>query len=306
MIPRTLGLAISQVNLVVINIIASTLAVGSIAVFNFANNLQSFPLGIFGVSFAIAAFPILSSAVAAGDRQKFVDNFSVVTRQILFFIIPLSAVLLVLRAQIVRVTLGAGQFDWADTILTADTLALFCLSMFAQSLTQLLARGFFAWRDTLTPFLIGLASAVVNIFLALYLAHQNYLFFTLNINGVSGLALAFSLSSILQMALLWVFLRIKLHSLDEGRILLSVFKISVATLAMGLVIQTLKYFLEPYTGTETFLGILAQGAIAGLGGLLIFILVSLILKSEEMALFISSLQRRFLRKETVPGLEEEL
>ena len=60
MIPRTMSLAISQVNLLVITAIASGLAAGSLTIFNFANNLQSFPVGIFGISFAIAAFPLLS------------------------------------------------------------------------------------------------------------------------------------------------------------------------------------------------------------------------------------------------------
>ena len=60
MVPRTLSLAISQINLVVITIIASTLSSGSLAVFNFANNLQCFPIGILGISFAIAAFAVLA------------------------------------------------------------------------------------------------------------------------------------------------------------------------------------------------------------------------------------------------------
>jgi putative peptidoglycan lipid II flippase len=301
-----LGLAVTQVNLLVINIIASTLTVGSIAVFNLANNLQSFPTGIFSLSFAIAAFPALSAYLAAGERGKFVETFSQTTRQILFFIIPLSVIFLVLRAQIVRIILGAGNFDWNDTILTADTLALFCLSLFAQGLIPLLARGFYALQNTVTPFLVGLVSAVVNVVLALYLSHQHFDFFTLEISGVSGLALAFSLSSLLNLVLLWVFLKIKVGYLDEARIIWSVIKISVATVAMGFIIQSLKYLVEPYTGTITFLGIFSQTAVAAVGGLVVFVVISLLLKSEEMMTFIASLRRRLLRKETVPELEEEI
>ncbi|MFA5076477.1 MAG: murein biosynthesis integral membrane protein MurJ [Patescibacteria group bacterium] len=297
MIPRTLGLAISQVNLLVINIIGSTLLTGSIAIFNLANNLQSFPLGVFGISFAIAAFPTLSTFIASGDKDNFVKSFSQTVRQILFFIIPLSVMFLVLRAQIVRVILGAGYFDWEDTILTADALALFSISLFAQSLIPLLARGFYALHNTLIPFVTGLVGAVVNIVLALSLA---------KVYGVAGLALAFSVSSIINMALLWIFLRFKVGRLDEANIIWSVAKISVATIAMALVIQFLKYFVEPFTGTRTFLGILAQGGLAAFGGLIVFVLVSLLLKSEEMLLFITSLRRRFFRKEEVPKLEEEL
>ncbi|MBU4375706.1 murein biosynthesis integral membrane protein MurJ, partial [Patescibacteria group bacterium] len=86
MIPRTMSLAISQINLLVITAVASTLSAGSLAVFNFANNLQSFPVGIFGISFAIAAFPTLSAL--SFDKKKLIKNFSNTFRQILFFIIP--------------------------------------------------------------------------------------------------------------------------------------------------------------------------------------------------------------------------
>jgi len=288
MVPRTLGLAISQVNLLVINIIASTLAVGSIAVFNLANNLQSFPLGVFGISFAIAAFPTLSSAMARDDEAGFVKSFSATTRQILFFILPLSVLFLVLRAQIVRSVLGAGVFSWNDTILTADTLAFFTVSLFAQALSALLARGFFSRHDSLTPFICGLVSAGVNISLALYLAPSM---------GVAGLALAFSVSSIINMALLWIFLRLKITGgLDEKNIIWSAFKISLATVGLGLTAQAMKYLVEPWLGTDTFVGIAGQGAIAGICGLAVFVGLSLLLRSQEMILFIESFRRKFLRQ----------
>ncbi|MCK5357856.1 MAG: murein biosynthesis integral membrane protein MurJ, partial [Elusimicrobiales bacterium] len=179
MIPRTMSLAISQINLLVITIIASTLASGSIAVFNFANNLQSFPIGIFGISFAVAAFPTISAI--AFDKPKLINNFSKVIRQILFFIVPATVLLLTLRAQIIRVILGTGQFNWEDTLLTIHTLGFFTLSLFAQASIPLLARVFYARHNSLTPFYIGLSSALVNLILSLVLVR---------ILGVAGLALA--------------------------------------------------------------------------------------------------------------------
>ncbi len=129
MVPRTLTLGISQINLLVITIIASTLAGGSITVFNFANNLHFFPVGVFGISFAIAAFPSLSGV--AFNRPKLIANFSSTVRQILFFVVPSTVFLLTLRAQIVRVVLGAGKFDWEDTVLTIHTLSFFAIGLFA-------------------------------------------------------------------------------------------------------------------------------------------------------------------------------
>lgn len=68
MLPRAIGLAGQQINLIIITAIASTLTVGSIAVFNFANNIQGFPVGVIGLSFAIAAFPSLSKSWA--EKRK--------------------------------------------------------------------------------------------------------------------------------------------------------------------------------------------------------------------------------------------
>ncbi|MFH1366599.1 MAG: murein biosynthesis integral membrane protein MurJ, partial [Patescibacteria group bacterium] len=87
-LPRTFGLAVGQINQLVITIVASFLAAGSLAVFNLANNLQSFPINVFGVSLAIAAFPLMSEAFASRSTEKFVVQFSVTLRRVLFLIIP--------------------------------------------------------------------------------------------------------------------------------------------------------------------------------------------------------------------------
>ena len=296
MIPRTLTLAINQLNLVVITIIASTLAAGSLAVFNLANNLQTFPVGIFGISFAIAAFPTLSALAIKDNKKEFIHSFSNTSREILFFIIPASALLLVLRAQIVRVILGSGNFTWEDTILTIDTLAMFTFSLFAQALIPLLIRGFYAFHNSLTPFILGLISSLLNIILSLILI-KPFSFFNSNFNlGVSGLALAFSISTILNFILLWIGLRIKTGTLDEKQIIWSIFKISIATLAMAIITQFMKFGIEPYFGTRTFIGIFLQGLIAGLVGIAVFIVVGLALKSQEMITFVNSLRRRMFKE----------
>jgi len=273
MIPRTLGLAVSQINLVVMTVIASTLVPGSLAVFNLANNLQYFPVGIIGISFAVAAFPLLGEFAAAGKKEEMVKSFSHTTRQILFFIVPASVLLLVLRAQIVRVIFGSGSFDWEDTILTADTLAYFVVSLFAQALIPLLARFFYAMQDTKTPFVIGLVSAGVNVLAAVFLVKPW---------GVAGLAMAFSLASVINFCLLWIFLRIKFGPLDEANILKSTFRISVAAIAMAFVMQIMKSILAPRVDMQTFLGVFGQGLGAGSIGLLIFAAAALVLGSREM------------------------
>lgn len=292
MIPRTLGLAIAQINLIVITIIASTLESGSITVFNFANNLQFFAVGFFGISFAIAAFPTLSEFAGHKKNKKFIKTFSSTTRQILFFIIPMTVIFITLRAQIVRIVLGSGSFDWNDTILTFQTLGFFSISLFAQSLIPLLARSFFAFQNTVTPFVIGLMSALVNVILCYMLAPHF---------GVAGLALAFSISSIINLILLWVSLRFKLGDLDDLKIIVAVGKISAAALVMGIVMQGMKYIMGPVTGTSTLLGLLGQTLAALVVGGAAFTIVGLLFNSQELNTFLQVLKRKVLRKKFTPS-----
>lgn len=285
MLPRTLGLATTQLNLIAITMLASTIGVGSVAVFNLANNIQHFPIGIIGISFAIAAFPTLSALAGDNKINDLIANLTHTIRQIIFFIIPLTIIFLLLRAQIVRVLLGSGKFAWSDTILTANTLAFFALSLLAQSLIPLLIRAFFALKDTWTPFLIGFIGSLINIIVGLYLKEKL---------GISGLALAFSFSMTIQVALLWFMLRQKIGSLNESQMLQSFNKISIAALAMAIFIQLIKTPLASMVDMTKLWGIMTQGAVAGFAGLVIYAVICKLLNLEEMNQFQSSLKRKFV------------
>lgn len=288
-IPRALGLASQQINLMIMTTLASTLTIGSVAVFHLANHLQSFPIGIVGLSVAMAAFPSLAAAVAQKDTTGLVAHLSQSIRMVLFVIIPTTILFLLLRAQIVRVVFGSGSFDWEDTILTADTLAFFALSLFAQSLIPLLARASYALKNTWVPLLISVISVAVNIALAILFKRH------VNIPGVPGLALAFSLAMILQCTLLWVWLRIRIGSLDEFRTLRTVYKMSVAAILMAPSVQLLKIPLAAVVDMTRFWGIFTQGLGSGLAGLFIYGVACYLLRVEELDIFLASLKRRWLK-----------
>jgi len=279
MIPRTLSLAITQIDLLVTTIIASGLAAGSLTVFNLANNLQSFPIGIFGVSFAIAAFPVLSQH--AFNKEKLEASFSSTLRQILFFVIPATVFLITLRAQIIRVLLGAGAFSWQDTILTMNTLALFSISLFAQASIPLLVRVFYARHDSKTPFYLGMFTVAVDIILCLALSRKM---------GVVGLALAFSISNILNFLLLWTWLQIKVGSLGITKIVRSAIKFVVAATGAGITIQLMKIIVLPFIDMTRFSGVFIQLLAAAIAGGLIYLLLCYLLGSEELTTFINSLK----------------
>jgi len=311
MIPRTLTLIVTQVNFLVITIIASTLAAGSLAIFNLSNNLQNFPLGVFGVSLGVAALPILSALSAEKKSKDFVAAVSATFRQILFFILPISALLYVLRAQIVRVILGSGSFNWYDTRLTAACLGIFCLGLFAQGAFPLIIRAFYALHNTKTPFYIGVFSMAINVlallfFRWLYGFDNWYVFFTtaiLHLDDLKGLVdfrvlalpSAITIASVFELGLLMIYLRQKIGCLDGRKIINSISRITFASLGGGLLCYFTLQLVEKFLATETFIGIFLQGLLAGLLGLLGYWLFSIILRSEEMAVFIASLRKKLLR-----------
>lgn len=259
MVPRSLAMGVNQVSLLVVTIFASTLASGSLAVFTLANNIQSVPLGLFGVAFSLAVFPSFSLAIAEKKEKDFFIILSQTARRILFFVLPVSIFMIIFRAQFVRVILGAGHFDWEDTIMTFEVLKFLAISLFAQSLIPLFSRAFFALQNTKTPLYISLVSAAMYImFIPILLPWY----------GIFGLAMAFSASSILNLVLLYFFLRKKMSFWNDGELLSPIINIFLAALAAGAVAQVSKSIFALSTNElDTFAEVFLQLAVGlAIGG----------------------------------------
>lgn len=162
-IPRTLTLSASQLELIFITSYATLLTAGSISIFSLAINLQSVPYAIVGVSYVLAAFPVLSHFFVSGQKNEFLEHVQVATRHILFWSLPITALFIILRAQIVRVILGSGSFNWNDTRLTAASVALFVTSLAAQSMELLFIRSYYAAGRTVKPLFINVFSSILTI-----------------------------------------------------------------------------------------------------------------------------------------------
>lgn len=231
--PRTIGLAITQLNLLVLLAMASSLADGSVSVLSFANNVQSVPLGLIGISFAVAALPALAESVAKKDRTQTTELVMRITRQVLFLIIPLAAWLILLRAQTVRLLLGQGAFDWDDTRQTALLVGWFALSLPAQALIPLFARVWYAYQNARIPLMVGIVGEGVNIVSALIL--RKYF-------GVAGLAMAFSLAAFVQVIGLRVLL-VRYKMIDKSPVWAEVWKLLLG-LSVSLVVgYAVKYLI---------------------------------------------------------------
>ncbi|MFA5967265.1 MAG: murein biosynthesis integral membrane protein MurJ [Patescibacteria group bacterium] len=253
MIPRTLGIAAQQISVLVNTIIASTLAVGSITVLNFGDNLASLPVSIFGVSFGVAAFPYLAEKYTLRKIDEFKQDVINTLRQILFFIIPTMMLYWLLRAQIVRLVLGAGQFGWEDTRFTISVVAFFVFGMWAQAIITVLARSFYAMQDTKTPFFTSLLALMINVASA---------FVFIRYYQVVGLAMAISLSSITNALILFWLLQKKLGGLSLLGLSRMLGQVILGSLIMGAMgygaLQAMSWIID----THTFAGLLVQAVVA--------------------------------------------
>jgi len=283
MLPRCFGLAVSQLNFVVTTLIASTITIGAVAIYSLAFNLFNVPVGIFGISLAISIFPVLSKSFAIGDKKVFVSQLSKTISRILYLIIPITAIYLALRTQIVRLILGAGVFSWRDTVLTANALGFFAISLLAQSLIPLFSKAFYATHDTLTPVKIAIVSFVVNIIGCLILG---------SLIGIGGLALAFSLASFINLILLYYFFHKKTLALPNKNIGGSFLRAIALSLIMLIVVQLSKGLVGSMVNMQTFIGVSTQTIVAGTVGLLFYFALSLLLHFPEIEIITQFLKRK--------------
>jgi len=281
--PRIGSLILYQINLWVFTAVASLLAIGSITVFNTAYNIFYFPLSIFALSFAIAALPELSEKAQKKDKAGFVRIFSLTVRQILFLILPVSALFMVLRFQVVGVLFQSGKFSQASVLLTSQTLFYFCLGLFSEGLILLLLRGFFAWEDTITPLVLAFLGETSRILIGWLFAKRL---------GAAGLGLGFSLGGLFFLILLFVFLRKKTGFLDFKNILTTSAKMLLASVLAGFAVFFSLRFLVNFISGAAASGIFIQGFSAGLIGIAVYLFFAWLFRIKELKIFFRSLCRR--------------
>ncbi len=305
-LPRAFALSLGQFAFFGLLSFAATLPAGSIAVFMFAYNLQSVPLSVIGASYATAAFPLLSEAHARGATVVFISHAALAVRQIFFWSLPALALVIVLRAHIVRTALGSGSFDWTDTRLTAAALALFSLSLASQGVSILLIRAWYAAGRTFVPVLVSAITAGMTLLLGfVYLRIvQNadiaiFLEALLRIDNLVGtdvvvLAFAFSVASIMGAFLLVV--SIEWHF---GNFLAQIKRSFWESLTAAFTAGALAYLTLQVIGDITLLSTLAsvfiKALVAGGAGICAAALVYYLLHSREYAENALAVRRRIWR-----------
>ncbi|MFH1886847.1 MAG: murein biosynthesis integral membrane protein MurJ [Pseudomonadota bacterium] len=225
--PAVFGAAVYQVNIVVGTLLASLLPGGSVSFLYYADRVVQFPLGVFGIALATATLPSLSRQAAKGDMEGLADSFSFSMRLVFFITLPAAVGLIVLREPIVALLFQRGAFNPEATRMTADALLYYAMGLWAFSAVRIVVAVYYSLQDTWTPVRAAMISLLANAVLALALMGPM-------LHG--GLALATTLASILNLAILMGLLRRRLGTMQGRVILASVSRSLAASAVMGLAI----------------------------------------------------------------------
>jgi putative peptidoglycan lipid II flippase len=273
MIPRSLGIIANQVFLLGITVIATMLQEGSLAVFNFANDIQNLPQTVFALSFAIAAFPTLSRFNAEKKKTDFTKTSLRTLSQIFFFLIPIAIWFIIFREPIIRLLLGYGKFDWSSTVKTIQVFSILSLGMIFQGVNAFLLRIFFAKKDALKPFI----ASVIAYSLGFVLCYKLGLVF-----GVQGLALAVMVTYLFYFFILSFLLKSEFSPFLLREFYVSLMKIIGVSLISGLIAYLSFSFFQGYFPVEKVINLVLSAAISFIISLAAFVVMCLKFKIKEI------------------------
>jgi len=247
--PRILSVVIANVLYTINNSLAILISTPSVIFLKFASQLQFFPVNLFGISIASAALPTLSlesedgeDSKSAGGKhkdhyEKFKQTFLTSFLQMMYLVVPAGVMMLVLRVPLVRLVYGVENFPWEATLETAKTLGFFSLSVFAQSAVYLITRAFYSLKDTVTPVKVSLVTIVVNVLLSLLFIYSFKW-------GVWSVALSFSITSILDMSVMFWLLTKKVGGFELGKLFSPFAKIALSGASMALSLYVFMKLLD--------------------------------------------------------------
>lgn len=280
LLPRALGAAVYQLNVLVDTILASfhwIVGAGGIAALYYSNRLIQLPTAIFGIALATAILPTLSGHFVQKDIDKFKHTISFSLKALFFIMIPAAVGIMVLGEDMVRILFQRGEFTEYSTVITNRALFFYSFGLFSYAGIKIMVFSFYSMQDTITPVKTAAAALVINIILNLALMYPL---------KIGGLALATSIAGIFNFSALLYALKKKIGSFEGKEIFVFAVKSLVSAVLMGVAL---------YSGLNYLYGILSgKGFSASLAYLLFYIFIGVfiycvglyILRVKELGKFI--------------------
>ncbi len=287
-IPRIFGVAIVQLNFIVNTIIALSLPAGSASALVLAFSLMLMPEMAIAQSIAIAALPSFSAQVAEGKQAEMRSSLAAVLRGVLLLSIPAAVGLILLRVPLVSALYQrGGVFTAASTAMVAWALLWYSLGLVSHSLVEITSRAFYALHDTRTPVIVGAVAMTLNLVFSFLFTDM---FQRADWMPLGGLALANTLATTIEMAVLLFLMRRRLHGLHSKTILNAAGKAGIAALGMALAL----YFWLGYSRIFSDWLILLGGLVIGV---LIYAILVWLLRVGEFQAVIRALRLRLSKKD---------
>ena len=287
-LPLLLINGVNTINQIVDKTIASSLQIGAIAVLNFAQKIYLIPLGLLIIPLVTAVYPTFSALALDKEKKNiYAKNLRQYISLSWYFIIPIIFTLIILARPIIRFFFQRGAFDAQATILTAQTMAVYSIGLFAYTANLFLSKVFFSFKNTTTPLLISVITVAVNIICSLILS---------KLFGVAGIALATIFASLTCFSLYIFALRRYFHHFNFKFLLYKTLKF----LLISLPIIVTSFLLKPFLASATSFLNLSINLLLTTGILVfIYLLLSYLLDLEEFKIIFDYLKKRVFKKETI-------
>ncbi len=266
MIPRAVAIIAAQINIFLFTVVGIQIQEGGVAAFNFARNIQSVAVTLFGMAFATAIFPYLSSAVSKGDKDSFTAQIQKTIQRILFFTIPSMVGIILLSNNAINLILGGGEFQQASVNQTAIILFYFAVSIPLESLSHILSRAFYALKDTVTPMYIYIGSTIITATCTIFIAPKY---------GIQWFSIGFTLGYFFYVIANSILLAKHLQNFEKKKFILSLTKTSIASALMTVGILIIKPLVNVLPTKLADLSLITTGAI-------VFFIISYLMKCEEI------------------------
>ncbi len=282
-IPRIIAIGSEQFVRFFFTYLGSFIFTGSIIIFSYAENFSMVPFGMVAVSLSTTAFPIFSKLFAENKFDTMLFSLFDTLRMLLFFIVPITIIMMILRFEIIDILLGYNKFSSNDTMITANALLTYMIGIPFYSITIVLAKYFYAQKKTFEPMLISLISSAITVLVCFILIKNLPAQM-----GVTGLTIGRSTGYALQAILLFymLFLEGKYRNLYRtypykdffqiGKIIV----INAGLIAVGL---TIKFVTPPFFSGK-LLSLFAIGIIGIICGIY-YIFASFLFKIPELEVF---------------------
>lgn len=281
-VPIMLALSLVFTDDWIIKWFGSYLVHGSITWLSYGKTLMRVPLGVIGQAVGVASFPFLAQLYSEGKLEELNRTLNATLKGLILLLMPISALTIAQATPLVYLALSSHtRLTPADLQATAHTLAVFSLGMFAWGAQNILARGFYAARDTLTPAITGTALTFLNLPLYWWMVHHYQHL---------GLAFASSVGIVAYTLLLFALLNRRTNNPQSWEIVWFFLRITAASMVAGVVCSQLVQALQARIGWQSALHALAVVVIVSSVGLVVTGALAKLFRVRELDSYLARLR----------------